>query len=75
MDSKKYKIVNNLIMNAGLAIVIAFTAQILATGTIVIKILLINMLLVYVVACIVGMGLPIGKIGESFANKFNFPVY
>ncbi len=65
--STKCKAVYTLIMNIPVALAIALSAQLLATGTVVIGLLLLNFLLAYVISFIVGMLIPVAKWGVGFA--------
>lgn len=65
--STKCKVIYTLIMNIPVALSISLTAQLLATGTVVANLLLINFALAYVISFAVGMLLPVGKWGVGFA--------
>lgn len=65
--SKKCKVIYTLLMNIPVALAIALTAQLLATKTVKIDLLLINFCLAYIISFAIGMLLPAGKWGVSFA--------
>lgn len=65
--STKCKVVYTLVMNTPIAIAISLTAQLLATGTVNIKLLLINFALAYAISFAVGMFIPVEKWGVGFA--------
>ena len=66
--SKKCKVINVLIMNIPIAFTISLVAQLLATHTVVVKLLFINFLLAYVVSFFVGMLIPAVPWGLAFAG-------
>lgn len=65
--STKCKVIYTLLMNIPIALAISLTAQLLATGTVIVNLLLINFGLAYVISFVVGMFLPVGKWGFGFA--------
>ncbi len=65
--SKKCKVIYTLLMNIPVALAIAITAQLLAIGKIVVGLLLVNFALAYVISFVVGMLIPVGKLGVKFA--------
>ena len=67
--SKKCQAVNVLIMNVPIALAISLAAQLIATGTVVPRLLLINFCLAYVISFLVGMLLPAVPWGLKFAGK------
>ena len=67
--SKKCQAVNVLIMNVPIALAISLAAQLIATGTVVPRLLLINFCLAYVISFLVGMFLPAVPWGLKFAGK------
>lgn len=67
MMSTKCKAIYTLIMNIPIALAIALTAQLLATHTVVIPLLLLNFALAYVISFLVGMFIPVVKWGMGFA--------
>ncbi|MCF0132800.1 MAG: hypothetical protein HUJ72_02930 [Blautia sp.] len=67
--SNKCKVIYTLLMNIPIALSISLTAQLLATSTVVVKLLLINFCLAYIISFIVGMCLPVAKWGVGFALK------
>ena len=62
------KVINVLIMNIPIAFTISLVAQLLATHTVVVKLLFINFLLAYVVSFFVGMLIPAVPWGLAFAG-------
>lgn len=68
MMSTKCKAICTLIMNIPIALAISLTAQLLATHTVVLKLLLINFAIAYVISFIVGMLVPAVKWGMGFAG-------
>ncbi len=68
--SFKYRFVNALIMNIPIALSISLAAQLLATGTVNIKLLLINFGLAYLISLIVGLFIPCVPWGIGFARLF-----
>ncbi len=67
--SKKCQALNVLIMNVPIALAISLAAQLIATGTVVPRLLLINFCLAYVISFLVGMFLPAVPWGLKFAGK------
>lgn len=67
--SKKYRVINTLIMNIPIAASIALAAQLLATQTVVLKLFLLNFCLAYIISFAVGMLIPCVKLGVGFAFK------
>ena len=67
--SKKCQASNVLIMNVPIALAISLAAQLIATGTVVPRLLLINFCLAYVISFLVGMFLPAVPWGLKFAGK------
>lgn len=65
--STKCKVIYTLVMNIPVALSISLTAQLLATGTVIINLLLLNFGLAYVISFFVGMFVPVGKWGFGFA--------
>ncbi len=65
--SFKWRAVNVLIMNIPIALAISLTAQLIAVGTVIPKLLLINFLIAYVVSFVVGVAVPAVKWGIGFA--------
>lgn len=65
--STKCKVIYTLLMNTPIAIAISLTAQLLATGTVNVKLLLMNFALAYVISFAVGMLIPVEKWGVGFA--------
>lgn len=68
MMSTKCKAIYTLIMNIPIALAIALTAQLLATHTVVLSLLLLNFALAYVISFVVGMLIPVVKWGMGFAG-------
>lgn len=66
----KEKVYFVLIMNIPVALSIALTAQLLAIGKIILPLLGINLLIAYFIAFLIGMIIPVDKIGVGFANMF-----
>lgn len=64
----KYKVTYTLIMNVPVALAIALTAQLLATGTVKAGLLLLNFCLAYVISFFIGMALPVAGWGVGFAR-------
>ncbi|MGL5258791.1 MAG: hypothetical protein ACRC7V_01655, partial [Lachnospiraceae bacterium] len=67
--SKKCKVVFTLIMNVPIALSISLTAQLLATGKIIVGLLVLNFSIAYLISFAIGMLLPVGKWGAGFAFK------
>lgn len=65
--STKCKLIFTLLMNVPVALSISLTAQLLATGTVNINLLLLNFGLAYIISFFVGMLLPVAKWGVGFA--------
>lgn len=69
--SLKRKTIYTLIMNIPIALSISLTAQLLATGTVVLQLLLLNFALAYLISFVVGMVIPVVQWGVGFANVFH----
>ncbi len=68
--SAKCKVLNVLIMNIPIALAISLAAQLIATHTVVPKLLLINFSLAYIISFFVGMFIPAVPWGLKFAGLF-----
>ena len=66
--SFKYRLVNALIMNVPIALSISLAAQLLATGTVIPKVLLINFCLAYIISLVVGLFVSCVPWGLGLAN-------
>lgn len=66
--STKYRMVNTLIMNIPICLAIVITAQLLATGTLVWNLSVLNFAIAYVVSFLIGMLLPLVPWGLGFAK-------
>ena len=66
--SKKCKVLNVLITNIPIAFAISLAAQLIATRTVVPKLLLINFTLAYIISFFVGMFIPAVPWGLKFAS-------
>lgn len=69
--STKCKVINVLIMNIPIALAISLAAQLIATGTVVAQVLLVNFAIAYVISFFVGMFIPVVPWGLAFASKCN----
>ncbi len=69
--SLKRKTLYTLIMNVPIALAISLTAQLLATGTVVLQLLLLNFTLAYIISFVVGMVIPVVRWGAGFAGLFH----
>ena len=65
--SNKCKVIYTLIMNVPIALSISLAAQLLGTGKVDVKLLLINFCLAYMISFVVGMCIPVVKWGVGFA--------
>ncbi|MFA9463055.1 MAG: hypothetical protein ACERKN_02075 [Velocimicrobium sp.] len=66
----KTKLLYVLIINIPVAIAIALTAQLLAIGKIIVSLFIINLLIAYGIAFLIGMLIPVEPIGVGFAKLF-----
>ncbi len=66
--STKYRVVNTLVMNIPVALAISLSAQLLATGSVNVGLLLLNFFLAYIISFGVGMLLPLVPWGLGFAS-------
>lgn len=70
METMKYKIVYNLIMNLGVSFALSMAAQLLSVGKVIPSLFFVNLLLAYVIALVIGIFIPVGRIGFGFAKLF-----
>ena len=68
--SKKWRIVNTLIMNIPVAACISLTAQLLAIGKVIVPLFFINFTIAYILSFFIGMYVPSVKWGMNFAKAF-----
>ena len=66
--SFKFRLVNALITNIPIALSISLAAQLLATGTVNAKVLLINFSIAYLISLIIGLFIPCVPWGIGFAK-------